>query len=646
MSILTAQNISKAFGADEVFSGISLEIPHRARIALVGPNGVGKTTLINVLIGLDAPTDGSVQLKRGLTIGHLPQRPELFGEHTIYEEMLKGIQTLLDMQARLIELEQQLANLAHQEQQDTILARYGGLQEAFEHAGGYTYEYEIKRVLQGLGFEEDDFHRPLSQLSGGQKTRVFLARLLVTKPDLLVLDEPTNHLDIQAVEWLEGYLKDLESALLFVSHDRYFMDKVATTIWELDYGELEVYQGNYSHYLQQREARYTRWLKEYEAQRAFIEKEQEYIRRNIAGQNTAQAKGRRRRLERLLHGSTRLDAQKSDSAWLIQAPRRRKPMNIRLSADGRSGNEVLRVQHLQIGYDAPLFEVEEILLLRQEVAAIIGPNGAGKSTFLKTILGQIEPLGGNYQWGANVKIGYFAQAHETLVDTNTVLDEILSVKNLPISEARNYLAAYLFTGDDVYRPINTLSGGERGRVALAKLALAGNNVLLLDEPTNHLDIPAQEVLQTVLADYDGTILLVSHDRYIIDALATQIWHIQDGAMQIFKGSYAEYVAMQNTESSSETIEETSTASKKERGSTRKSDIVSHPSGLNDFQRQKRLTELEALIHELEAKIEQLESEIAASSIEGQLEKVATLGQQYNELQQQLELYMEEWVYLS
>lgn len=645
MSILTAQNVSKAFGADEIFSGISVQIPQGSRIALVGPNGAGKTTLINILIGLDTPTAGTVQPRRGLTIGYLPQRPELFGEHTVYQEMLIAIRPLLDMEARLQELEHQLADPAYNDQHDDILARYGNLQHAFEDAGGYTYEYDIKRVLQGLGFAEDEFDDPLSQLSGGQKTRAFLARLLVEKPELLVLDEPTNHLDIQAVEWLENYLRSLDTSLLMVSHDRYFMDKVATVIWEMDYGELETYNGNYSHYLQQREERHERLMKEYEAQQAFIEKEQDYIRRNIAGQNTAQAKGRRRRLERMMQGSTRLDANNDGKAWLIQAPRRRKPMNIRLNAEGRTGNEVLRVGSLVVGYDEPLFEVDEILLLRKEVAAIIGPNGAGKSTFLKTVLDKLPPLDGNFKWGSNVKIGYFAQAHETLTDTNTILDELLSVKNLPLSEARSYLATYLFTGDDVYRTIDTLSGGERGRVALAKLALGGTNVLLLDEPTNHLDIPAQEVLQTVLADYAGTILLVSHDRYIIDALATQIWHITHGGMRIFQGSYAEYVAARDAENSAANTTNT-TANEQNNNGNGASAKQAHPSGLNDFQRQKQLAQLEKSIHELEAQLAQLEADIAAASTNGQLDKVATLGQQYTETQQQLEAQMDEWLYLS
>ncbi len=644
MSILTAQNVSKSFGADEVFSGISIQIPQGSRIALVGPNGAGKTTLINILLGLDAPTDGTVQPKRGLTMGYLPQRPELFGEHTVYEEMLNAIRPLLEMEVRLQELEHQLADPAYGAQHDDILSRYGNLQQSFEEMGGYTYEYDIKRVLQGLGFDEDEFQQPLSLLSGGQKTRAFLARLLVEKPDLLVLDEPTNHLDIQAVEWLENYLRSLDSSLLMVSHDRYFMDKVATIIWELDYGELETYNGNYSHYLKQREERYERLIKEYEAQQAFIEKEQDYIRRNIAGQNTAQAKGRRRRLERMMEGSTRLDSNQSDKSWLIQAPHRRKPMQIRLNADGRTGNEVLRVKGLVAGYDEPLFEVDEILLLRQEVAAVIGPNGAGKSTLLKTILGKLDPLAGTHKWGSNVKIGYFAQAHETLIETNTILDELLSVKNLPISEARSYLAAYLFTGDDVYRTVSTLSGGERGRVALAKLALGGTNVLLLDEPTNHLDIPAQEVLQTVLADYEGTILLVSHDRYIIDALATQIWDITHGTMRVFRGSYAEYIAARDAENSGNSARQATTTPNG--GATAAQNKQAHPSGLNDFQRQKRLKEVEKAIHALEVTIAQLEAAIDTASTNGQLDKVGTLGQQYTEAQHQLEMQMEEWLYLS
>ena len=645
MSILNAQNISKAFGADEIFSGITVQIANNDRIALVGPNGAGKTTLINILIGNDSSTDGTLTYKRGLSIGYLPQRPHFDSDHVIWDEMLTAFEDVLHLRDKLTALEEAMADPKRQAEHDELLEQYGSLQHAYEDAGGYTYEYDIKRVLQGLGFDESEFQHPLQQLSGGQKTRALLARLLLERHDLLVLDEPTNHLDIDAVQWLEGFLKTRDGSLLIVSHDRYFMDRVVSVIWELDYGMIETYRGTYSHYTQQRQERYERLMKEYEAQQAFIEKEQDYIRKHMGSQNTNQAKGRLRRLERLMSGTNR-QGQAVSNPWLIEKPRSRKNMHVKLSNSGRTGNEVLRVNNLQLGYEAnnPLFEISELLLLRQEVAAIIGSNGAGKSTFLKTVLGQLSKLGGQYKWGANVKICYFAQAHETLQDERTVLDELLSVQNLPISEARNYLAQYLFRGDDIFRTVSTLSGGERGRLALAKLSLAGSNVLLLDEPSNHLDIPAQEILQSVLADYEGTILMVSHDRYIIDALATQIWHIENQALNVFKGNYSEYMAAQELTNQASS-NQTQTKSK-ENPQKVKNEPEAHPSGLNPYQRKKRIEALESSIQELETKIETLGEAIASESAAGNVAEVNKLGQEYTEAEQELERQMDEWMQLA
>jgi len=618
MSILTASNLSKFFGADEIFSGISVSIPAAARIAMVGPNGAGKTTLLRVLIGLDAPTDGAISLAKGTRTGYLPQNPELDGEQTVYQEMLAVFDHLRRLEHELSHLEHHLT--------DELLERYGRLQTEFEAAGGYTYEMQIEQVLRGLGFPRDLHDRSLSQLSGGQKTRALLARLLLEKPDLLVLDEPTNHLDIDAIEWLEGFLRNYEGAVLMVSHDRYFMDSCATVIWELDWGEIELYRGNFSHYIQQREERHERRLKDYEAQQEFIAKEEDYIRKNIAGQNTAQAKGRRKRLERMM-----------DSDWLRRKPPKKRSFHIHLRAEVRTGDHVLRTKNLNVGYDTPLFTSPDLLLLRGEVAAIIGPNGAGKSTFLKTILGELPALRGEAVWGSQVDIGYFAQAHERLNPTNTVFDELLTVKNLPISEARNYLGGYLFTGDDVFRPVSTLSGGERGRLALAKLALDGANVLLLDEPTNHLDIQSQELLQDVLANFGGTILLVSHDRYLIDALATQIWHITPGKMTLFTGRYAEYLA--TLQPPSEAKKTTPPSKKSNTENTRKN-------GMTSYQRQKRLEELESEIADLEAVIAALWTQLEDLSAAGNAAEVAKLGETYNQKEAELNQALEEWAALA
>lgn len=624
MSLIVGTQLAKEFGPDDIFSGVSVTVPHGARIALVGPNGAGKTTLLNILAKLDFPSDGAVTYARGLRVGYLPQRPELVGSHTIREEALTAFAELREMEARLEQMAGDLDDSA-------ALEAYGELQDTFEAAGGYTYEQRLKTVLQGVGFSPEDFDRPLNLLSGGQKTRALLGRLLLENPDVLALDEPTNHLDIEAVEWLEGYLKDFSGAVIVVSHDRYFLDAVANTVWELDFGGLETYRGNYSGYARQREERHTRLLKEYEAQQEFIAKQEDYIRRNMAGQNTRQAKGRLRRLERL----------KRDD--LIGRPRTRKELNLRLNTGVRSGDLVLRTFDTEIGYaDRPLFTAPNLVLVRGEVAALIGANGAGKSTFIKTIVGEIPPLAGEVRSGAAVHIGYFAQAHESLNPANSVLDEIVTAKPMGLGEARGYLGQFFFEDDDVFRQISTLSGGERGRVALAKLALSGANFLILDEPTNHLDIASQEALQNVLAAFDGTILLVSHDRYLIDALATQLWILRDGQLSVFKGSYAEYMAAREAERVEQALlRETARTGKPAQNGAPKA----KKHGLNPYQLEGRIAETEAQIHALEAELAQVSAALETASMQGDLEQVQSLGETYLLLESDLHAAMENWALL-
>ncbi len=516
---------------------------------------------------------------------------------------------------------------------DEIVDKYGRLQEAFELAGGYDYETRIRQVLQGLGFDAGDYNRPLSILSGGQKTRALLARLLLENPDLLVLDEPTNHLDVAAIEWLESFLSTWKGAVLLVSHDRYFMDHVVNVIWELDWGRVEVYNGNYSQYVRQREERHAAHWAEYEAQQEMIAKEEDYIRRNLAGQNTRQAKGRLRRLERL----------KRDE--LITRPREARTLHLNLQTNIRSGDKVLMTKDLVIGYqddNVPLFSVPDLTLYRGEVAAVIGPNGVGKTTFLKTLLNQLPPLSGWSKLGASVKVGYFAQAHEALHEENSILDELLAVRNMPISQARSYLATFLFTGDDVFRPISTLSGGERGRVALAKLALDGANFLLLDEPTNHLDIPAQEVLQAVLSEFGGTILLVSHDRYLIDALATQIWAIQPGQLSVFEGSYQAYVAAREVAKVAARESKAAPARPNKPDKANKAVPTPGRSGMSAREREKRTAQIEMEIHKLEMQLVQLSGDLGAASEAGQVDRVRELGAAYAAAQAELDAKMLEW----
>ncbi len=441
MPLLDILELGKSFGADDIFSGLSASVPHRARIGLVGANGVGKTTLLRILVGEDVASEGRFHHARGVSIGYLPQESVFESDLTLWDECLVVFDDLIRMEKSINELVEQMAL---PDADESLIELYGRKQEEFEHLGGYLYETQIKMTLQGLGFVESDYERPLEHFSGGERTRVLLAKLLMSSPDLLLLDEPTNHLDIAAIEWLESFLRDWDGAALIVSHDRYFLDQVARTIWEMTPG-LEVYRGNYSAYLMQREERYLRRLKEYEAQQRYVSKEQDFIVRNIEGQKTNQAKGRRRRLERLL----------KESAISKPIDYSRSKLHIRLDTVGRSGDLVLRTYNLAIGYHDDkkvLFHVPDLVVKRNECVALIGPNGAGKSTFLKTILDQIPPLEGKSQLGSSLKIGYFAQAHEGLVADNTLMEEIdrAHPSFLP-AEIRNYLAKYLFTDDDVFR---------------------------------------------------------------------------------------------------------------------------------------------------------------------------------------------------
>ncbi|HIE57719.1 MAG TPA: ATP-binding cassette domain-containing protein, partial [Anaerolineales bacterium] len=533
---------------------------------------------------------------------------------------------------------------------------------------GVTYETAIRQVLAGLGFSEDEFQMPLAHLSGGQRTRALLARLLLEAPRLLILDEPTNHLDIQAVEWLENYIKNWDGAALIVSHDRYFLDKACNRVWEMNRGGIENYRGNYSHYVQQRQERWELRAKTFEAEKERLEKELDYIKRNIAGQNVAQARGRLKRLSRQLQAIQQIGLEAMDGkTWskisaevtttrsimsvdqahaaikgLRPPTNKNRHLKLRLRPRKRSGNIILRAQSLTVGYPGkPLFTLPEMELRRQECAALIGPNGAGKTTFLRTIIGEHEPLDGQVVLGASLDVGYFAQAHEDLQAGRTLAEEIESVApNMRLGEIRSYLARFLFTGDDVFKPVKVLSGGERGRLALAKLALSNANLLLLDEPTNHLDIPAQEALQNVLSNFDGTIILVSHDRYLIDALATQVWEIDrsESKLEVFEGTYSEYRAFKESRRDAD-------ANRAESRSQSASEYRKARSAKNRAQaearrRKARLADVEARITVLEARLAEISNILVdppANPVELQ-----RLGDDYTEAENELNALLVEW----
>jgi ATP-binding cassette, subfamily F, member 3 len=622
MSILTATHLSKSFGIQDVFDDVSVSIAHGEKIALVGPNGEGKTTLLHILIGQQTPTSGRVTRMNNVRIGYLPQHVDLAGNETPWDLCCAVFDNLQQMQARLQALE---ALLADPDKGTDAMERYGRLQEAFEHAGGYLYEVEIRTVLNGLGLDNVHIHRPLDLLSGGQRTRALLARLLLEKPHILALDEPTNHLDLQAIEWLESYLQEWPEAVLVVSHDRRFLDKVVTKIWDLSFGRLEVYRGNYHKYVRLRAERRARRLTEWQEQQAFIAKTEAFVRRYKAGQRTKEAQGREKRLMRV----ERLDR-----------PREQHTIHLHLESDLRSGELVLRTKDLVVGYETPLMTVPDLELRRLHRVALIGPNGSGKTTFLKTVLGQMPPLSGQSRLGASLRIGYWAQSREDLDPENTIVDEILQVKDMPMGEVRNLMARYLFTGDEPFKRVGDLSGGEQCRVALAKLALAEPNFLVLDEPTNQLDIASQEIIEQVMQAFIGTILFVSHDRYLIDALATKVWAIEEERLREYEGNYQEYVAQRQAEA----IALREQADQERRTTRLRRQKDAHK---RDGAEQKRaLEEVEEEIARLEAASQELEHALAQASVEQDLDRVRAFDVEYQKLQVDLEHLIAEWTVLG
>ncbi|HEX6306279.1 MAG TPA: ABC-F family ATP-binding cassette domain-containing protein [Anaerolineales bacterium] len=662
MSILTTENLSVSFGDFDLFQGLNLSVANDSKIGLIGPNGVGKTTLLHILAGLSAPTSGKVRLAGGRRLAYLPQ--EAIGafthpHNTTYTEMLAVFEDLQRQGQRLAEFEQAMAR---GEYDDQLLEKYGDLQHAFEVAGGYEYEVRIQQVLQGLGLGEEHWHMPVSQLSGGQKTRALLARQLLEKPDLLILDEPTNHLDLEALEWLEHTLNQWDGAVLIVSHDRYFLDNTANTIWEMSPHGIEAYNGNYSAYLLQRQERWEYTQRVYKEEKARLLKEVDFIQRNWVRDSThARALGLLRRLSRDLAvvDTYGLMALRSGKKWsqmalrvrpldvveairkvnAIQLPSARPPhIRPRLAAAHTSGNIVLRATSVTVGYPGnPLFSAQEVELRRGECAALLGPNGAGKTSFLKTLLGQLAPLEGEVKLGGGLKTGYFSQAQEHLDDGRTVLDELLAHQGMHPEAARRWLARYLFQGEEVFKQVSVLSGGERARLALAILAQQGANFLVLDEPTNHLDIPSREALQEVLDNFDGTILLVSHDRYLINRLATQIWELEDHRLQIFHGSYRQFILQRP--SGSRQADKERRALLPSRPLFRKDSVAAHHHAA-------AVETLEARIHQQESAVQRLAGELQKAGQEGTYDTIQELSWKAAQAQVKLDDLMAEWERLA
>jgi ATP-binding cassette subfamily F protein 3 len=669
MSLITVSSLSKSFGAEDLFANISFSVAKGARLALVGPNGIGKTTLLRILIGQEEPSAGTLTRAKSLRIGYLPQEADFELRGTLWDVCLEPFADLIRMQAELETLE---VEMSEPEKREQALARYGTLQHNFEQRGGYVYQVRIKQVLTGLGFDPSDFEMALDHLSGGQRTRAHLARLLLSNPDLLLLDEPTNHLDIRAVEWLEGYLSQWDGAAVIVSHDRYFLDHACNALLEMALSGAEYYRGNYTTYLGERENRWQHRVEVFESEREKLMRDVEYIKRNISGQNVQQAKGKLRRLTRVVQAIeqvgmdavvatnwSQLDVETTTSPFSVEeaerrvralrSPQRSMPdLGLHLRSTRRSGDLVIRTRALKVGYRAEggipekfLFSAPDIELRRLDCAALIGPNGAGKSTFLKMILNQLKPLSGEVILGASLQVGYFAQAHEGLDPEKTVLDEILvQAPGMLPYQGRDYLGKYLFSGDDAFKKVSMLSGGERGRLALAKLALQDTNLLLLDEPTNHLDIPSQEVLQSVLDAYQGTILLVTHDRYLVDALATQIWEINpdESQMTVFRGTYSQMKEEREKEAARITIQQV------EKIEARNSNIETRRAKSKETKEERRkfaqLQELENTIAVLEATLANISLQLESPFVKPA--EVAKLGTEYQRVQREMDEKLGEW----
>lgn len=630
MIILQANKIERSFAGEVLFDNINLQVDERDRIALVGKNGAGKSTLLKILVGEEEPTSGEINKKKDISLSYLAQDSRFESENTIYDEMLHVFDDLRRTEKQLRQMELEMGEKSGDDL-DKLMSDYDRLSENFRQAGGFTYETDIRAILNGFKFDESMWQMKIAELSGGQNTRLALAKMLLEKPNLLVLDEPTNHLDIETIAWLENYLVNYSGALIIVSHDRYFLDKVATITLDLTKHSLDRYVGNYSRFVELKEQKLATEAKNYEKQQKEIEALEDFVNRNLVrASTTKRAQSRRKQLEKM----DRLDKPEAG----------KKSANMTFQSEKTSGNVVLTVENAAIGYDGEvLSEPINLDLRKMNAVAIVGPNGIGKSTFIKSIVDQIPFIKGEKRFGANVEVGYYDQTQSKLIPSNTVLDELWNdFKLTPEVEIRNRLGAFLFSGDDVKKSVGMLSGGEKARLLLAKLSMENNNFLILDEPTNHLDIDSKEVLENALIDFDGTLLFVSHDRYFINRVATHVLELSENGSTLYLGDYDYYVEKKAEVETSQT-EGTSTSNQANEVST-----------LNDYQAQKEsqkeVRKLMRQIESLEAEIEELESQSQAIS-EQMLEtndagKLMELQAELDKISHRQEEAMLEWEELS
>lgn len=637
MIILQVNQLSKYFGADLILSNVKMEIQSKDRIAIVGRNGAGKSTLLKIIAGELSYDSGELIKPKDLTIGFLEQHTGLDSDKSIWEEMLSVFTDLQEMERRLRDLEQEMSDekvYSNQELYQKVLPEYDRLQLEFKDRGGYQYEADIRSVLHGLNFHNYDYDTKINTLSGGQKTRLAMGKLLLSKPHLLILDEPTNHLDIKTLTWLEQYLQNYDGAILVVSHDRYFLDKVVNQVYECSNHTLKKYIGNYSQYLVQRAEQYERELKMYEKQQEEIARMKDFIQRNIArASTTKRAQSRRKALERMQI----LDRPQGDG----------KSAAFSFEIERQSGNEVLNVKDLAIGYGDDIISRNiRFRITRGEAIALLGPNGVGKSTLLKTIVKILPALSGSIQYGANVSIAYYDQEQANLSSNKKVIDELWDeYPNLIEKEIRDILGNFLFSGDEVLKPVSALSGGEKARLALAKLMMKKANFLILDEPTNHLDLDSKEILENALIEYPGTILFVSHDRYFINRIATKVFELSNTGITEYLGDYDYYV--EKKEELQETLNENLQQQENSKPVDKKSNYeLEKEAKRKERQRIRRIEEIQNLIEELENEVSEKEQQLIDPDVYTDHVKVAEINEEIQKRKNEIEYLLEEWEQLE
>ena len=634
MIVMQLNNISKYFGADLILSKIKLEVHHDDRIAIVGRNGAGKSTLLKIMSGQIPYDEGEIFQPKGVTVGYLDQHTGLDSEESIWNEMLTVYEPLIQLEKELRKMEEQMADpkiIEDERKYQQLLSQYDSKQHDFEQRGGFHYEADIESVLNGLNFGNFDFQTPIQELSGGQKTRLALGKLLLSKPDVLILDEPTNHLDIETLRWLEGYLKGYPGAVVIVSHDRYFLDETVNIVYDVAFQSIKKYHGNYSYFLRKRAEDYELEMKRYEKQQEEIKKLEVYIQKNIARDSTSkQAKSRRKKLEKM----DKMDRPSLDD----------HSAKFSFEITRKSGNDVLKVDHLSAKYgelDEPVFKDVSFRVNRGDRIAIVGPNGIGKSTLLKAILKRMDHVNGDIQYGTNVEFGYYDQEQSTLNAHKTALQELWDEYPLmPEKDVRTVLGNFLFTGDDVLKTIGMLSGGEKARVLLAKLMLQKANVLIMDEPTNHLDLDSKEVLEAALADFPGTIIFVSHDRYFINRIATHIMELSNQGSRLFIGDYDYYLEKLEEESQLEAIKK---AEIEEKRQSQQANVPTNKQIQRDRRKiERQIQSIEEQIVEHEQTIEEQEPKLYDPENVNDYTKLQDINQTIKENEEAIEQLMEKW----